>query len=170
MDLGFKSNVTEGIGFKRLHTLIHLWLLDYYAQKFNKEIGGIPSNVWNDAEKDGRLVPLLPCSELYELLPKGTMNIQLTGIRFLRLFYLSEELMKLRNKLNEYKYQNKIVFRYNPEDLSVIFVYDEFQHKYITVPCSNQEYANDLHEVVQRKLINKYMETDAKAFSEFKPS
>ncbi len=151
---------TAGIGFNQLHALIHLWLVDYYAQNFQKGNGGVPSDIWRKAKKDGDFSPLVPCSEmLMECLPVQNATISSFGIRFSHFYYLSKELMKLKEKLSESKYDYKITFRYNLEDLSVIFVYDKFNDSFITVPCTNQEYSKGLHVDVHRNLIKEMQKT-----------
>jgi putative transposase len=74
-----------------------------------------------------------------------------SGIEFENLHYNCPELAALRNGNRE-----SIKFKYNPTDISVIYVYDPRTDRYIHVPALNYSYAKGLS-LWQHKVIKRYV-------------
>jgi putative transposase len=85
------------------------------------------------------------------LMSKMIGSIHRTGIRFLQLYYQSPELQELHFKQSK---DSRVEFHYNPDDLSVIYVHDKSQRKFLVVPCTNQKYSKGLNEHVHRLHLN----------------
>lgn len=148
------------IGFEKLLEYIHKWVVDYYAIDFNKGTKGVPLNLW---EKSFEIIPApaLPASSIdwkVALMKLEKGSIQRTGIRFKHLFYQSEKLATLRHKLVSKAMKNSVEFKYDPTDLSKIFVYDPFDYSYMEVSCTHQEYADGLNEYTHNVLVKKLNE------------
>jgi putative transposase len=129
------ENISSGrsvIRFNQLNELIHLLLVDYYAQKIHKSIGEIPSRLWNQHKPLRRLPTFETMKALFPIV-KGSIHPK--GIWFMNLIYQSKELQELRKKLCK---DNSVEFHVNLDDLSAIYVLDKFQKKLLVVPCTNE--------------------------------
>ncbi|MEH7747327.1 Mu transposase C-terminal domain-containing protein [Neobacillus drentensis] len=141
------ENVTikdqPAIEFDKFQLLFYTWLVDCYSNDFNKSVGGIPTVIWRENMKNTLNHLPLENSEIL-FMDKMHGSIQRYGIRSLNLKYASPMLLQLYLKLQVAKKENRVMFRVNPEDLSCIYVYDQFEKKYFKVPSVNQEYTKDL--------------------------
>lgn len=50
---------------------------------------------------------------------------------------------------------NRVKFKYDPSDLSKIYVYDEFEDKYYEALCTDQSYSKDLNEYAHKIILKK---------------
>jgi putative transposase len=145
------------ITFGKLIEIINIWICDIYSQSYSEDVKGVPAQLWEEGiKKYGE--PALPSSTInweIALMNKQRGSIQRSGVRFLNLFYQSEELYELRRKLDSKPRNQRFVnFKFDPTDMSKIFVYDEFENKYIKVLCAATEYSKDLN-LFTHKLANK---------------
>ena len=140
------------ISLSTLIELIHIFIVDVYQQQIHRGINDIPAKKWN--KLTARYPPLLPSrgTDLNILL--GAIDhrtVSKKGIAWNNLQYNSDELGLIRRKL---KKGQKVAFKYNPLDISIIYVADPDSDQYITVPALWQEYAAGLtlwqHTVIQR--------------------
>lgn len=151
----------------------HIWLIDFYAQKKNKGVNGIPAELWKEGIKDAPIAYPPNRDELIVLLAAiEHRTIQKYGIELQGIIYNSKELMPLRKLANEYKENSKrearkVLIKYNPNDLSRIYVYDDLTDRdgqygqYIKVPAVNQEYTDGLS-VWKHKVIKEYARKQTK--------
>ena len=130
------------ISLAELEKALVLFLVDIYAERFHRGLGGIPARHWEKAAAT-HLVPRLPPSkdELSILLGRVDWRVlQPSGIRFECLRYNAPTLGKLRNTLDG----EKVKFKYHPGDLSRIYVFDPNEKCYYEVPALDQEYTQGL--------------------------
>lgn len=141
--------------FKRL---MHVWIIDVYAQAPHKGLGITPALAWQDGLKI--IEPVLPESrEKLDLILAIQKNRQLNheGVQFEGLMYNSAELATLRKRGIA-----SVTIRINQEDLEQIWVFDEHQRDYFRVPCTYPEYARGLTQA-QHLLIRQHTnQTNAK--------
>lgn len=130
------------ITLKELEEILHIFLI-HMATLPHKDLGGItPAQAW----KEGCIhyPPSLPFSKK-ELLPLlgaiAYRNITNKGIQFYELFYNSTQLMDLKLKT---KGNQKVLIKYRPDDISHLYVWDEFNQDYIMVPCCTESYPEKL--------------------------
>lgn len=125
-----------------LERVLHLFLVDIYAERFHKGLGGVPARRWEAAMRAG-YSPRLPSSveELLILLGQTAYrHLQHYGIDFLNLRYNSPDLVLLRHRLAG----QPVKIKYHPGDLSKLYVYDPFEDGYIVTPALNGDYTNGL--------------------------
>ena len=140
------------ISLSALIEIVHIFIVDVYQQQIHRGINDIPARKWKNLT--ALYPPLLPSrgtdlNILLGAIEHRTVSKQ--GIAWNKLQYNCEELGELRKTL---KKGQEVVFKYNPLDISVIYVADSSNDKYITVPALWQEYAAGLslwqHKVIQR--------------------
>jgi putative transposase len=74
------------------------------------------------------------------------------------LFYNCEELAPIRR---QQKVKDKVVVKYDPSDLSLVYVYDKQKDKYIAVLAMDQDYTRGLS-LWQHRVIQSHAARDAK--------
>jgi putative transposase len=147
---------------------MHLFLVDIYAQDFHEGLAGIPAQQWTEVTRNG-FFPRVPPSveELRLLLGRVAYRTIMTyGIDFLSLRYNCTELLPLRLRMD--RLDNKQVkLKYNPSDLSRLYIYDPDERRYIEVPALAQEYTRSLslwkHRVIRNFVLNEQGKVDIAA-------
>lgn len=138
------SEKTHGknISYKSLQRLIHMWLLDYYSENYNTGVKGVPAVIWREHMQNTPItVPTFEDNLL--LIKQRELSITRNGIQYGKLTYLSPDLLKLSVKLEKLGHIKKVLCKYDPSDFSCIYVYDEVEKGYLTVPFANREYIKD---------------------------
>lgn len=133
--------------------IANIFMVDYYAQRFHRGLGGVPGHRWEAMTRNG-FFPRLPANleELTILLcPYVKRCVWHYGVEFEGLRYNSSDLIYLRTELKGA--QTKI--KYDPSDLSRIYVQNPFDdNKYITIPSLDPDYTQNLslwkHRVIKR--------------------
>jgi putative transposase len=150
--------------------MLHIFLVDIYAERFHRGLNGIPARRWGKLTKHG-FAPALPpnAEELLVLLGRTTTRvIHHYGIEFMSLRYNCEELVPLRTRLKG----KKAKIKYHPADLSCLHVYDPFGGQYIRVPALDQEYTQGLslwkHRVIRRAVLSERDKVDIVALGRAK--
>ena len=151
--------------------LLHKWVVDVYTRKSHRGVGGVPAKLWERAlERD--FFPRLPPSrkQLAILLSRVEDRVvQSTGIEFENLQYQDSRFSDLRGRLLTLSRKKKslrteeeknaqspyfVQFKYNPADLSRIWVLDPDQMRYIEVLACDQGYTQGLsiwkHLIIKR--------------------
>lgn len=142
------------ISFESLIEIIHIWLIDVYSRDFHRGIDGIPQELWDNGIE--AYPPRLPSRKEDLIVLLGAMEertITPKGIEFKGLFYNSRELVQLLSSGTAGK-TRRVRFKYNPDDLSLIWVYDEAENRYIEVKAVNQQYTRGLSIWKHRVVIN----------------
>ncbi len=162
------------IALTRFREILHVYLLDIYAQDWNRGVGGVPATRWAEAVATG-WAPALhhDAAEARILLGRTAVRtIQRAGIDLLCLRYQSQELSDLRHALPR---GTPVTVKYDPEDLGMLYVRDaRAERRWLPVPAIDQSYAGNLslwkHRVIQGYVrramgreVDVYALADAKA-------
>lgn len=144
---------------------LHIFLLDYYAERFHEGIQGIPARRWERSIADG-FQPNLPANvEDIDILLGRTLTRTLFhyGVEIDGLRYNHSDLAHLRDQLKPNEQQVKV--KYHPGDISRIFIYNPFDRQYIEALAVNKAYAEGLslwkHQVIRTFLKKERGRVDA---------
>jgi putative transposase len=133
------------ISLKEFSQIIHHWLIDVFSTSYFRGLKGIPKSLWEKSIEN--FPPHLPPDKTGIDLLFGTRTsrtIQKTGIQLHHLHYNSSELQLKRKESIIRKKQSNADIKFNPDDLSKIYVFDQFQKSFFEVPCLVQEYSKNL--------------------------
>jgi putative transposase len=140
------------ISLSDMEKIIHIFIVDLYAERYHRGLHGIPARKWEEAIRYG-FIPRVPASlqELQVLLGRVEYRtIHHYGIDLDLIRYNCAELGRLRALRDG----EAVKLKYHPGDLSRIWVYDAFDRRYIEVPALDQEYTDNLslwkHRVIKR--------------------
>ncbi len=154
-----------------LDQMMHIFLMDIYAQNFHRGLQGIPARRWEQVTQNG-FFPRVPTSaeELVILLGRvAYRTVQPYGIDFHCLRYNCSELTLLRTRMKR-RSDRRIKIKYNPADLSHIHVYDPDDKRYIEVPALAQEYTRGLslwkHQVIRNFVLSQQDRVDIVALGQ----
>jgi putative transposase len=138
------------ISFDGFMEMLHLWIIDDYSQDLHRGLGDIPAHVWEKGISE--FPPSLPRrkQELRVLLGDiDHRKISRSGIQLSNLTYNDDRLALLRRELKK----KKAKLKFNPNDLSIIYVNNPKDDSYIRVLAEDQEYTKGLslwqHQVIQ---------------------
>ena len=157
---GYDPEKNAVISFDAFMEMLHVWIVDVYHQSYHRGLKDIPSHVWRREIKN--YPPAMPrrMEDLRVMLGHiQNRVIGPSGIELFTLFYNCEELARLRRQPNGRK--EKFTVKYDPSDISAVYVYDRQKDKYIPVPAMDQEYTKGLS-LWQHKVIQGYALRDAK--------
>lgn len=126
-----------------IDSALHIFLLDFYAEQFHTGLQGIPARRWEQFLADG-FQPRLPANVadvdilLGRVLHRSLFHygVEIDGLR-----YNHSDLSPLRDQL---KRGEKVKIKYQPGDISQIYIYNPFDQTYICAPAVNQAYAQGL--------------------------
>jgi putative transposase len=147
------------ISFDALLEIVHIYVVDIYHQAIHRTLMSTPAQVWKAAvaeyppslpPRQAELDVLLGCIE--------ARTISTKGIELYSLFYNDERLARLRCTLGA---GEKVTVKYDPTDLSVVYVADVENGKYIPVPSSSPQYTQNLT-LWQHRIIRRYARLKAK--------
>lgn len=146
------------ISFAALQEMLHIFIVDIHNQSSHPEYFSPRAEVWNLGISE--FPPALPPSHQELSVLIGALierKITRKGVEFEGLVYNSSELARLRS---EAKTSSKTKVKYDPTDLSQIYVFDEEQCQFIEVPAINQEYSDGLT-LWQHKVIKQLARVEA---------
>jgi putative transposase len=138
----YQSEERACITLDNLMKMLHIFLLDVYAESYHRGLGAIPTQRWEALTSTG-FFPRLPASadELKTLLGRVAYRvIEHFGIQFCGLRYNTQDLASLRLRLKS----EKVKIKYDPADLEYIFVYDPQEKIYLQVKSLDPEYTHGL--------------------------
>jgi putative transposase len=141
------------ISLEVLLKIIHVWIIDIYHQRVHKGIRDIPHRRWVESvTKDPPNVP--PSSNDLKVLLGfiAHRSVSRSGVELFTLLYNSAELGQIRRRLG---IGEKVTIKYDPNDISMIYVWDDFNCKFLPVPALDQEYTRKLT-VWQHHIIRRY--------------
>jgi len=149
--------------------VLHVFLLDIYAERFHTGLNGIPARRWERGIADAA-PPCLPVSaaDLRILLGRcATRTVRRTGIAFACLRYQSPDLAPLRQRLRD---ADKVPIKYDPADLGALYVFDaESPGRWLHVPAIDQAYARGLslwaHRVIRAQALRERGRVDMPALA-----
>jgi putative transposase len=168
-----------------LDQILHIFLLDIYAESFHRGLQGIPARRWEEATQQGFFprVPANPDDVLILLGRTAYRSLRHYGIEFESLRYNVVSLGPLRARLEAEKRRQHtangkqpkngaVKIKYHPSDLSRIHVYDPFEGVYLEVPALAQTYTAGLslwkHRVVRRFVLQQQERVNLVALGEAK--
>ncbi len=149
--------------------ILHIFLLDIYAQRWHEGTGGIPAKIWAENLQAG----FIPClhntvEEVRILLYRSEeRTVQRSGIDFESLRYQSPDLARLRSTLPE---GTRVRIKYDPADLSALYVFDPTgSGAWLPVPAIDTEYTRGLslwkHRVIRSYVLRQKQEVDIYALA-----
>jgi putative transposase len=151
------------ISLERLLEIIHIWIIDIYHQRRHKGIQDVPHRRWIEAVAEDP--PNLPPSSDDLKILLGFVehrSVSRSGVELFSLLYNCGELSLIRRGLGD---GEKVLMKYDPTDISVIYVWDAFNDRFIPVPALDQEYTRGLtiwqHHVIRRyarRLVQDYVD------------
>jgi putative transposase len=136
--------------------LLHVFLLDYYAQNWHDGRECIPAKRWAECVQSGFLPALHTSAEETRILlyPGDTRTLQRAGIEFETLRYQSPDLSRLRSVLPR---GTPVRCKYDPGDISALYVCDPtVTHTWLRVPAVDQAYTQGLS-LWKHRLIRGYV-------------
>jgi putative transposase len=151
------------ISLDSLQEILHLFIIDIVGQMPHPKFGIPRVDVW--LQGTSKYPPVLPSSlqDLRVLLGAVTYRvISQNGIEFEGLYYRSPELTRLRNVYEQRdkrrstgrKEREKAKIKYDPANISFIYVFDPDSHNFVAVPAVDQNYTSNLS-LWQHKVIKK---------------
>ncbi len=162
------------ITLARLDELVSRYLVDVYPWDHHEGIDAIPLKLWRDsATKDGIELAhnLADVDHAMGSLVRGR-PLTREGVTFKRLVYRSaavDGLLADNIKLQAASLRRgtaEVKFKYHPEDLSRIFVWNEYRGLYVELPCTQPLYANGLSMRVHMELKQQKTEINSEFISE----
>ncbi len=158
------------VSLSALQEMIHIFIVDIYNQSSHPQFKCPRSEVWELAIAE--CPPILPLSSQELRVLVGAMDkrvISRRGVEFSGLYYNSPELARLRSSFEKedirrksgFRQREKATIKYDPTDLSVIYVFDPTTHKFIVVPAVNQQYTQGLT-LWQHRVIKNLAATESK--------
>jgi putative transposase len=179
------------ISLKEFLRLLHVFLLDYYAQEKHTKLGIIPAHRWNESLQAGFLPYFHTSAEETQIILYCTSlrTVGRNGIDFEALRYQSTDAQRIhKDLLNEQPYEDnddeegeeesselkngkRIRIKCDPADISKVYIFDNRQQKWIPIPAVDPTgYTKGLsiwkHRVVRRYLHKKNQKADIYALAE----
>lgn len=140
------------ISFAALQEILHIFIVDIHNQSSHPELKSPRAQVWSKAI--AIFPPAVPAShqDLKVLIGNiTTRKISRRGVELFGLIYNNAELASLRSAG---KLVQKTTVKYDPSDLSRIYIFNSITHQFQAVPALNQEYTKDLtlwqHQVIKQ--------------------
>lgn len=152
------------VGYHTFLKLLHQWVIDEYLQQIHRGVKGIPSELWQSGIAQWGTPPLLYAIPDWHIIfgkLRENASIQRTGIQYKHMFYNSAELQNLKFQLLK-KGAAHVRFKYDPYDMSKIFVYDERGKRYLEVFNSDQEYSKGLTEFSHDCILKRIRQANSK--------
>ncbi|MEM8673442.1 MAG: Mu transposase C-terminal domain-containing protein [Cyanobacteria bacterium P01_G01_bin.67] len=152
------------VTLQELQEIIHLFLIDIHNQSTHTKLKSTRASVWHHGVQSYPVS--LPSSDDNLKVLLGDIDertIQREGIVLEYIYYNSDHLQALRDRYeatdlrrsNNRKGKEKAKFKYNRNDLSVIYVFDPQTREYLAIPAVNQLYTQGLS-LYQHRIICKY--------------
>jgi putative transposase len=146
-----------------LQEIIHRWVIDIYSRSPHRGLKDVPARVWETNIK--KFPPNLPpdARELEVLL--GYIAWRKVGptIEMFGLLYGCDALSVIRQQVKG----EKAKIKFNPEDISLIWVFDHKNGIYIPVPALDQDYTRGLslwaHNIIKeqaKRITDGYVNRD----------
>lgn len=152
------------VTLQEFQEIIHKFFIDIHNQSSHTKLKSTRASVWNHGVQSYPVS--LPSSDDNLRVLLGDIDertIQREGIVLEYIYYNSDLLQALRDRYeatdlrrsNNRKGKEKAKFKYNRNELSVIYVLDPQTREYIAVPAVNQLYTQGLS-LYQHRIICKY--------------
>lgn len=141
--------------FHDFQAIFYKWLVDVYSRDFHRGIEAVPVELWLEGVKKFPIdLPQKPQDLLALISQTHRRKLTACGVEIYNTFYNSEELNQVFRSLTG---PEKVVVKVDPTDLGRVFVFDQANEKYLTVPCIDSDLVG-LSEW-QHKIIRKLVST-----------
>jgi putative transposase len=144
--------------------IFHIFMVDVYPYTWHEGLEAIPMQRWQ--ESAGLFAPHLfeDATALKRiLLPSAERVLQARGIEWERSFYRGPALARLR----EWHGQKKVRFKYNPDDMDVIYVRDHSSPTgWTEFHSTNPDYTRGLS-LAKHRIIRQYLSAQKQAVDHF---
>lgn len=148
----YDSKKNAVVSFNALQEILHIFIVDIYNQSSHPQLKSPRQKVWSKAIAS--FPPALPSSKNELKVLIGAIverTVTRRGIEFEGLIYNCSELARLRSELEK---STKTKVKYDPTDLSRVYVLDSLSCQFIEVPALHQEYTQGLtlwqHKVIKQ--------------------
>jgi putative transposase len=151
----YKSESNAVIGISLFIKIFHKWVIDIYHQGGVKDVLCVPRIEWKKAydyfpprlfKGDKRQLQVVCGKSIWRMMRIG-------GVRLYRgLFYDCEELLAYRAITGN----KKVLVKYDPDDLTQVYVFDDTNRHYIIVPSSSPTEIEGLT-LYQYKMARRYL-------------
>jgi putative transposase len=139
------------ITLDELYQLMHIFLIDIYAQELHTGLNAKPAEVWEAHQRNGFFPLTRSAEELRWMLGRVAFRtVQHYGIEFENLIYNSSDLATLFARYQQDR-GKKFKIKYDPVDLGEIAILDPERQSYIFVPAVQEQYAKGKSLWVHRK-------------------
>lgn len=144
--------------------IFHIFMVDVYPYTWHTGLEAIPIQHWQESAQ-------LFAPDLFEdaaalkriLLPSAERVLQAKGIEWERNFYRGPELARLR----EFYGKEKVRFKYNPDDMDVIYVRDSSNPTgWVEFHSTNPDYTRGLS-LAKHQIIRQYLNTQKQTVDRF---
>ncbi len=141
------------VSLSALQEMIHIFIIDIHNQSSHPQFKCSRSEVWTRGIAEFPIKLPLSNQDLRVLVGATDKRIiSRRGIEFTGLYYNSPELARLRSTYEKEdlrrrggkQQREKVTIKYDPTDLSKIYVFNPTNHQFIVVPAVNQEYTQGL--------------------------
>lgn len=153
--------------------MLHVFIVDVYAESWHKGKGGIPARLWERSISQGFSPVAPPAARDLRIMLYGSeeRTVQRSGIEFESLRYQSADLIQLRSGKGTGRTE-QVPIRYNPADLGSIYVYDHKAGSWLEVASTDAGYAQGLplwkHRRIREVLLREKGEVNIVALAEAK--
>lgn len=137
------------IRFSELQYIMHLWLIDQYARTEKSGLIDVPARLWEEKTNEFPIEPLEDVRSLDFLFGRARwFTLQTTGIITKHLQYTTPDLVALlRNPVfREAAPDRRVLCRWDPSDLSVMYIRNPISDTHLRVPAVDQDYTSNLSE------------------------
>ncbi|MUG91776.1 DDE-type integrase/transposase/recombinase [Scytonema sp. UIC 10036] len=141
------------VSLSALQEMIHIFIVDVHNQSSHPQFKCPRSQVWTKGITEFPVRLPINNQDLKVLIGATDKRIiSRRGIEFNGLYYNSPELARLRSNYEKEdlrrktgkRQSEKATIKYDPTDLSKIYVFDPISHQFIVVSAVNQEYTQGL--------------------------
>lgn len=166
------------VSFEALQEMIHLFIIDIHNQDAHPEFKRPRSEVWSKAIAS--YPPALPPSHKELRVLVGLIEqrvISRRGIEFEGLYYNSPDLVRLRSEFEKpdkrrkdgTRVREKATLKIDPNDISILYVFDPLYDNFIPVPAIAVEYTKGLtlwqHKAIKNLAATEYKKVDIVALA-----
>jgi putative transposase len=143
-----------------LEEITHIWVIDIYSRSYHRGLKDVPARVWETSIE--KFPPALPydVKELEVMIGYVAWRKVRAAIEIFGLLYSCDALAVVRQQLKD---GEKAKIKFNPEDLSLIWVLDPHNKVYIPVPALDQDYTRGLS-LWAHNVIKEYAKRIAKGY------
>lgn len=130
------------VSLEEITKILNIWIVDVYNESYHEGGEFVPMREWERQIADDKFRPRMAESAEMLSIQLGSVKfrtIQRSGVRFCRMYYNAPELGALRTKIErDNKSNGKVKIKYDPSDLGRIWVYNDYESRYIEAPVASK--------------------------------